>query len=398
MSRKQLLLKVFLGMAGLMAVTLLTFLGGTLCWAKPAAPYKFPAIIYWGSGDVGTQAYTADAIVAEKIAPVLGSKIRLIPGNDTERINMLRAGRIHLSYSGADLYWASMGLGSYSTFALGPQPLRIVWAGWPDFGGIIGIATAGAGIKTPYDLKGKRYIRVIGAAWSHESLRGILAFGKLTLDDVKIVDVSTGGAAYKALAEGKGDFSCFSNIAPGTYEAEAGPHGIYLIRYPHEDKEGWERYRKIIPYQVPGYVSVGAGVKKGEKIPAPQYPNPVTATQASTPDEFVYAICKAIYSKMNEICAANPNVEAIRPERIIPEMTALGPFHPGAIKFLKEIGIWKEAHEIANKKRLVQMEKVDKRWGTFVDEVEEKMAKTKMKVDIAKEWREIVEKEIGMVP
>jgi hypothetical protein len=397
MNRKQLLPKVFAGI-GALVVTLLVLLGGTLGWAKPAAPYKFPSIIYWGTGDVGSATYAVDAVVAEKIAPALGSKIRLIPGNDAERINMLRAGRAHIAYLGSDLFWSSMGLAHYSTFAFGPQPLRIIWAGWPNYGPTIGIATAASGIKTPYDLKGKRLIRVVGSAWSTEGIRGTLAFGKLTLDDVTIVDVSTAGAAYKGLAEGKGDFTLGSNTAPGIYEAEAGPYGIYLVRYPHEDKEGWERYRKIIAYHVPDYITIGAGVKKGEKIPTLLHPHPATATLASQPDEFVYTICKAIYSKINEICAANPGLEGMRPERIIPEMTALGPFHPGAVKFLKEVGIWKEPHEITNKRRLVQLEKVNKRWLAYLEEAHEKMAKTGKKVDPMKEWPIIVEQEIGLLP
>jgi len=398
MSRKQSLWKALLGIRVLMVFALLAFFIGTIGLTEAQAAYKFPSIIYWGTGDVGSATYVVDAVVAEKIAPALGSKIRLIPGNDAERINMLRAGRAHIAYLGADLYWASMGLAHYSAFAFGPQPLRIIWAGWPNFGASIGDATAVSGIKTPYDLKGKRVIRVIGSAWSTEGVRGTLAFGKLTLDDVTIVDVSTAGAAYKALAEGKGDFTMGSNASPTFYEADAGPHGLYIVRYPHEDKEGWERYRKFMPYQVPGYTTEGAGVKKGEKIPTPQYANPVTTTLASQPDEFVYAICKAIYSKMNEICLAYSGLEGMRPEKIIPEMTALGPFHPGAIKFLKEIGIWKEAHEIANKKRLVQMEKVNKRWLAYLDEAHEKMAKTGKKVDPVMEWRLIVEQEIGLLP
>jgi hypothetical protein len=124
----------------------------------------------------------------------------------------------------------------------------------------------------------------------------------------------------------------------------------------------------------------------------------MTSTLESQPDEFVYAICKAIHSKMNEICAAYPILEGMKPERIIPEMTVMGPFHPGAIKFFKEIGVWKEVHETANKKRLAQMEKANKRWLAYLEESHDRMAKTGKKVDPLKEWPEIVEKEIGLLP
>ena len=44
---------------------------------------------------------------------------------------------------------------------------------------------------------------MVGSAWSTEGIRGTLAFGKLTLDDVTIVDVSTAGAGIKALPRGR---------------------------------------------------------------------------------------------------------------------------------------------------------------------------------------------------
>ena len=76
----------------------------------------------------------------------------------------------------------------------------------------------------------------------------------------------------------------------------------------------------------------------------------------------------------------------------------MAPFHDGAVKFFKEIGVWKEAHEAAQKKQLAHLEKVNKRWETFVEEAQDRMAKTQKKVDLATEWREIVEKEIGLSP
>jgi hypothetical protein len=39
-----------------------------------------------------------------------------------------------------------------------------------------------------------------------------------------------------------------------------------------------------------------------------------------------------------------------------------------------------------------------KRWLTYLDEAHEKMAKTGKKVEPAKEWRLIVEQEIGLLP
>ena len=181
-----------IGVMGWVFISLLIILSGTSVWAQSKEmPYKPPGIIHWAAGDVGSYMFINPATISEKISPVLNSKIRLIPGNDMERLIMIKSGRAHLTSMSADNYWGTMGLGTYSTFASGPQPLRLIWCGWPDYAGSTGIATKASDIKTPYDLKGKRVAMVVGAAWSSEGIRGGLAFGNLSLSDVTVVQVSS---------------------------------------------------------------------------------------------------------------------------------------------------------------------------------------------------------------
>ena len=377
------------GMLGIIALLISPFET-----VKAASSYQFPKIINWAAADVGSVLYAIPATMVEKIAPALGSKIRMVPGSDIDRLNMMRGGKAQLATMAADTYWASMGLAHYCTFALGPQPIRIIWSGWPFSAGSTGLVSAASGIKTPYDLKGKRMGVVVGAAWSHEGVRANLAWAKLNVNDATIVEVSSTGAVNKALVEGKIDFTMGAANAPGFYEADASPYGAYLVRYSHDDKEGWERYRKIMPYHVPGYTTIGATIKPGEKVPTPMYPFPITICYANQPEEFVYALCKAIYSKMDEIVTAYPGNDAMKVDRAtMPEITVMAPFHPGAVKFYKEIGKWSPALEEAQNKRIAQSEKVNKRWEVFVQE-----AKTKKKTDIEKEWHDTVEKEIGLLP
>jgi len=379
-----------------LVATLLTLFTSSAGWAKE---YKLPKILYWGCRHIGSAIASSAITTSEAVGPELGIKIRMIPGEDIEMINMLNAGRVQLATFAADNYWATMGLAHYATFAMGPQPLRMIWSGIPFTAPVGGIATKTSGIKTPYDLKGKRVVQVIGAAWSTEGIASHLAFANLTLNDVKCFDVSSATAAYKSLTEGKADYTAGSVAAPDIYELEASPNGCTVVRFPFDNKEGWERLQKVVPYFVRGYTTEGAGVKKGEKIEVPIFPWPATTTLASQSDELVYAICKAIYNKIDTIVAAYKTNRALLPERgIVPEAVIMAPYHPGAIKFFKEKGIWTDAHEKANNKRLEHLKKVNARWEQFVQESEEKMIKTKIKVDPLKEWPKIVEGEIGLVP
>lgn len=386
---------IITSLAGLTAIAFVMLAFGPAVWG---ASYKLPKMIYWATADPPSSLYITPATISEKIAPELGVKIRLIPGNDAERVNLMRAGRAHLASMAADNYWASMGLANYARLAMGPQPLRMIWPGLPYGAGSTGLATKASGIKTPYDVKGKRAAKVIGAAWSEKGIGAILAFGNLTYDDIEVYEVSSTGAAYKALATGKVDFTCLAVTAPGTYEAEASPTGVTIMRFPHEDVAAWKRLNKWMPYWLKLFSTRGATIKKGEKIPTPIYPYPITNTMASQSDEFVYAIARAIYNKMDAIAAAYPSNEALRPDRIIPEASIMAPFHPGAIKLFKEIGVWTAEHERRNNLRLTHLAKINKRWDAYVDEARDRLAKKRKKIKVRKEWEEIVKNEIGLLP
>lgn len=383
---------------GMLVLTLSIFcfsLGET----RAASQSSLPETVYWGYRFLGSGIATSAVSIVDKIGPQLGRKIRMIPGEDVDMVAMLRAKKVHFATFVADAYWASMGLIQYSTFAYGPQPIRTVWPGAPMPGASTGYATVSSGIKTPYDLKGKRLARVVGAAWSELGLRGSLAFGKLTYDDVSIVQVSSTAMAYKAMLEGKADFAMGMPTSPVLFEVEASPHGLYAVDFPAEDKSGWERYRQFMPFVTQGFGSVGAGIKPRKNVSMVAYPMPVTNTIESQPEELVYAVCDAIYNKLNEIVAAYSMNEGMKLETALtPESTFLAPYHPGAVKFFKKIGLWTKELDEANDKKVRHLQKVSERWNTFVEESERRMSQTKKKVDSTEEWPQIVEKEIGLRP
>ena len=53
------------------------------------------------------------------------------------------------------------------------------------------------------------------------------------------------------------------------------------------------------------------------------------------------------------------------------------PVHRGAIKYLKEIGVWTEKDQLWNDKRIAHMKKVQQAWEEAVEEAHEKKIKGK---------------------
>ena len=382
-----------------MAFSILLFASPSNILAANSNDYVMPKTIYWATRYVGGSLYTVPAVISEQIATDLGVKIRLIPGVDIEMVNMMLAGRAHLACFAQVCYWASMGLEEFATFAFGPQPIRIIWPGTPLGPGGTGLATKVSGIKTPYDLKSKTLCRVRGASWSYAGLMASLAFGNLSWEDVKIHEVSSAGAMYKSLVQGKADYCVGGTTAPDMYELAASPLGLQIVDFNPEDKDGWKRAQKFVPYWTPYQCELGAGLKKSEKVWTATSPWPIINCLESQPDEFVYQICKAIYKNLEKIVAAYEPCRALEVKRgITPEASIMAPYHNGAIKFFKEIGVWSPAHEEANNKKIDQLKRVNEAWEVYCIDAQQRMKENGKKIQPIDEWPAIVREKIGMLP
>ncbi len=63
-------------------------------------------------------------------------------------------------------------------------------------------------------------------------------------------------------------------------------------------------------------------------------------THAKVDEDTVYNFTKLMYENREQIVEKHPAGKAINPKNAIRDTGT--PFHPGAIKFYKEAGIWKE--------------------------------------------------------
>ena len=59
---------------------------------------------------------------------------------------------------------------------------------------------------------------------------------------------------------------------------------------------------------------------------------------ANADEELIYELTRTIYENREQVVAKHPAGRAINPENVVRD-TGLE-FHPGAIRFYKEIGIW----------------------------------------------------------
>ena len=115
-----------------------------------------PKTIYWAARSIGSGLHGVSVALTEALHKELGVKFRLVPGTSTEQIYMMRSGRVNVYATGGGNWFEPLGLAHCLTWSLGPQPVRIIWSGLPNFAGGTALATKSSGIKVPADLKGKR--------------------------------------------------------------------------------------------------------------------------------------------------------------------------------------------------------------------------------------------------
>jgi len=294
---------------------------------------------------VGSTGYATSMGLAEAIYKNEGIKIKVVPaGTDMSKILPLKKGMMDLSlFTGAGQYFATAGLGDFAKSDWGPQPLRLIF-GCPN-GAIAGMMVrADSGIKTLADLKGKR-IALIPASPACKGLdAGYLAFAGLTWDDVKIVSFSSWGSAWKSVIEGSSDTAHCLITSSKAIELAASPHGIRWLPAHADDTEGWNRLHKFSPYLYPYKAVKGAGISKDN----PAYVASYYYGLVSYPDldeEVAYKLTKGIWNGYDIYSPKHPSLKLWTKKGALKTDRFLSPYHPGSVRFFKEIGVWTEKNE-----------------------------------------------------
>jgi len=343
---------------------------------------NLPKRMFWTAYDVGSTGYVQTAVVADGLMKKYGVKIRVIPsGTSIGRFMPLLTGSATYANMGDESAFYIEGLYECNAMGLGPQPFRQALA--VPFVTVMAV-TKEAKITTPDTLKGKRVAWIPGASTLNVKAVSTLAFAKLTFADVIKVEFPSYAASLRGLIEGKVDAAIAGHDAPILYELETSPRGLSHVIYPHKDKEGWARMQAITPWLGPVLWDDGPGFTKGkpDEVWSYRYPNMVTFDKTSAKE--VYALIKAI----NEAYPLYKDAHKMMPfwkadKAGVPPGNC--PFHEGAIKYYKEVGLWKAEHDVWNKKLIEHMKEVKKEWDAAMAEATEKGVKEK---DFPKLWIE----------
>lgn len=249
-----------------------------------------------------------------------------------ENIRRLASGELDFALANAAIsYFAVRGEGAWGQ----KQGIQAVMTLAPNIA--LFITPKNSGVKTLADLKGKRAsVGPAGAGFEY-FLKPILEAHGVTYEDFSPV-YSTQAGAVDMLADGSASAAFLGGAVPTASITQASAsQDIYFVPFTEEAKKNlFKNYPFFFAATIPantyrGQTEAFAGMNVGSMH---------LITRASLDEETVYQFTRTLYENRAEVVKKHPAGRAINLKNIIRDTGTS--FHPGAIKYFKEIGIWKE--------------------------------------------------------
>jgi TRAP transporter TAXI family solute receptor len=312
-----------------------------------AADVKLPSSISWTAYGTTSSGYAQSVGLGKMLKEKYNADLRIIPGkNDVSRMAPMKAGQTPLCACGIAAYFAQEGVLMFATKEWGPMNIYNLFNNVGRNGQQL-MTAADANIKTPADLKGKRVTWVKGADALNKNAEAMLAFGGLTWNDVKKVEVPGWGQSIQAVINGQADAAHGSTISSAYAQLAASPRGLYFPPLPHGDAKAWQRAQDVAPWWVKTKVTAYTkGAKNEGPFEGNNYPYPLFVAMNNTPDDLAYGLTKAVMENYESFKDNGPGMDGYKLEN--QALAYVFPYHPASVKYFKEKGVWTAEHEKNN--------------------------------------------------
>jgi len=297
-----------------------------------------PSIVYIGThpvGSFGNVAGSAVATVIGKHTPMKAT-VKAMAG-PAAWYPLVVAGEVDL---GVANNWDSekgyLGESVYEKLSAGKGfPITLITIGIAYAGGLV--VAADSGIFSYSDLKGKRVAGNIPTPSLQLQTEAYVANGGVSWAEIKPVPVSSVAEGVKAVIEGRADASATITIGMPIIDELHAKKGARILPF-DTSPEAVRRTKE----KFPGYpikVTPGPGRTGVEKEMYLWGYDIYLVGRKDLPDEAVYQIVKALWENYKDLAPIHALLKDWVPERFVSK-EALVPYHPGAVKFYKEKGVW----------------------------------------------------------
>lgn len=205
------------------------------------------------------------------------------------------------------------------------------------------MAKANSGIKTIGDLKGKTVVVKFKTNVSlQQANEVILSTAGLTTNDIHPVDSGGVVAGINMVVEGRAAAATVALSMPAMRKADATvPGGLRILSL------GPKATNEFMEKGMAGLYTMTATPSK--RWPFVHGPTKIAAFDTylnlgtTVDDDTAYAMAKALYENWKQLQQDYAPLRATPQSELVPANNPM-PYHPGAVKFWKEVGLWTAAN------------------------------------------------------
>jgi TRAP transporter TAXI family solute receptor len=304
-----------------------------------AAGDREPGVLTIGANPAGTHVYAVAAGLAKVLQENGGIRTTIRPfSGSSVYLPLMQRGEIALGLNTSiDSYLAFSGRPPYDAPM---SQLRLLAMIFPL--PIMYMVRADSDIRRIEDLRGLNVVIAFRANAALEQLHtGILATGGLTPDDVNPVVVAGLPEAMRMLSEGRADaVPTGLNTALALQVDASLPGGIRYLTMGHNEA----RLAEIMPGSTPVTIDPGEGAVGIDAPIRVAGVNDLLNTSTAMSEDRAYAVVKAIYESWDELRRDYSQIAGTRIEDVVPAQFEL-PYHAGAVRYYREIGVWTPTHQ-----------------------------------------------------
>jgi TRAP transporter TAXI family solute receptor len=247
-----------------------------------------------------------------------------------ENIRRLAQGQLNFALSNAAItYFAVRGGEGWDR----EYPMRTVMTLAPNVA--LFIAPAGGSVKTIADLKGKRVVIGPAGAGFEYFVKPILTAHGVGYEDFTPLN-ATQQASVDMLADGSAAAVFLGGAIPtASITQAASSQTIHFVPF---DADVTARLSKEFLFFSPATIPAGTYRGQDTAFHGLDVGSMHLITSADQDETLVYDVTKLLYELREQVVAKHPAGRAINPKNVVRDTGTA--FHPGAIRYYREIGIW----------------------------------------------------------
>ena len=247
-----------------------------------------------------------------------------------ENIRRLAAGELDLALSNASIsYFAVGGEGAWER----RYPIRSLMTLAPNVA--LFITPASSGIRTIADLKGKRIVVGPAGAGFEYFVKPLLAAHGIAYEDF-IPLHGTQAGAVDLLADGSASAAFLGGAVPTASIVQAcASQDIFFVPF---DEQARAHLVKDYPFFHPAVIAAGTYRGQNQDFHGLNVGSMHLITSADQDEEFIYNVTRVLYENRASVATRHAAGKSIHPANVV-RYTGTD-FHPGAIRYYREIGIW----------------------------------------------------------